>query len=635
MNKNLFFSLLLAVLSCSETPDKASENSQNPVVFNNRDKMFQTLVLHYEQRNWKAFKNISEVLIEDAENAKDTKNLAKAYRYLGAYYKSIAVYDSAYLYYTKAERQYRTVKDEASLINVLLNKSVVQYYAGDYVGADRTITEAYLPVSRSKDFDRMYEINTMMGLIANELREYERGIDYNLKALSIVRNNKLEGRYQEATCLNNIGYAYLKLENYEKAINYFESGLRSTTISKDQPALYSLLLDNLAYARFKSGNDKDLPRLFFEALKVRKENSENSLIVLSYIHLSEFFADRDNQKSKDYADTALFVARKNKNPIDISSALKNLSAVDGEKSAKYSSELIRINDSLRGVEVKSQEKFARLELQTDEISQEKDKLAEQNRNLLYFFVGFLMIGLLLFVIRSQRARNRELLLIQAQQKANEDIYNLMISQQNRIEESRIREKKRIAQELHDGVLGRLFGTRLNLDSLNRMGDDEAVMRRIEYLNELKNIEQDIREISHDLNREKFALINNFLAILNNLLEEQKASFNTQVTCEIDETIDWDNLSNTIKINIYRIVQEGLQNMNKYAQASKVKISIKSTPGGLALVIADNGIGFDTNLKRKGIGVQNMISRANEMRGELNIQSKKGKGTTLSVDIPIT
>lgn len=635
MNKNLFFSLLLAVLSCSETPDKASENSQNPVVFNNRDKMFQTLVLHYEQRNWKAFKNISEVLIEDAENAKDTKNLAKAYRYLGAYYKSIAVYDSAYLYYTKAERQYRTVKDEASLINVLLNKSVVQYYAGDYVGADRTITEAYLPVSRSKDFDRMYEINTMMGLIANELREYERGIDYNLKALSIVRNNKLEGRYQEATCLNNIGYAYLKLENYEKAINYFESGLRSTTISKDQPALYSLLLDNLAYARFKSGNDKDLPRLFFEALKVRKENSENSLIVLSYIHLSEFFADRDNQKSKDYADTALFVARKNKNPIDISSALKNLSAVDGEKSAKYSSELIRINDSLRGVEVKSQEKFARLELQTDEISQEKDKLAEQNRNLLYFFVGFLMIGLLLFVIRSQRARNRELLLIQAQQKANEDIYNLMISQQNRIEESRIREKRRIAQELHDGVLGRLFGTRLNLDSLNRMGDDEAVMRRIEYLNELKNIEQDIREISHDLNREKFALINNFLAILNNLLEEQKASFNTQVTCEIDETIDWDNLSNTIKINIYRIVQEGLQNMNKYAQASKVKISIKSTPGGLALVIADNGIGFDTSLKRKGIGVQNMISRANEMRGELNIQSKKGKGTTLSVDIPIT
>ena len=635
MNKNLFFSLLLAVLSCSETPDKASENSQNPVVFNNRDKMFQTLVLHYEQRNWKAFKNISEVLIEDAENAKDTKNLAKAYRYLGAYYKSIAVYDSAYLYYTKAERQYRTVKDEASLINVLLNKSVVQYYAGDYVGADRTITEAYLPVSRSKDFDRMYEINTMMGLIANELREYERGIDYNLKALSIVRNNKLEGRYQEATCLNNIGYAYLKLENYEKAIKYFESGLRSTTISKDQPALYSLLLDNLAYARFKSGNEKDLPRLFFEALKVRKENSENSLIVLSYIHLSEFFADRDNQKSKDYADTALFVARKNKNPIDISSALKNLSAVDGEKSAKYSSELIRINDSLRGVEVKSQEKFARLELQTDEISQEKDKLAEQNRNLLYFFVGFLMIGLLLFVIRSQRARNRELLLIQAQQKANEDIYNLMISQQNRIEESRIREKKRIAQELHDGVLGRLFGTRLNLDSLNRMGDDEAVMRRIEYLNELKNIEQDIREISHDLNREKFALINNFLAILNNLLEEQKASFNTQVTCEIDETIDWDNLSNTIKINIYRIVQEGLQNMNKYAQASKVKISIKSTPGGLALVIADNGIGFDTSLKRKGIGVQNMISRANEMRGELNIQSKKGKGTTLSVDIPIT
>jgi signal transduction histidine kinase len=93
------------------------------------------------------------------------------------------------------------------------------------------------------------------------------------------------------------------------------------------------------------------------------------------------------------------------------------------------------------------------------------------------------------------------------------------------------------------------------------------------------------------------------------------------------------LNNTIKINIYRIVQESLQNVNKYAQATKVKIQILQEENYLTLTIADNGIGFDTNLKKKGIGVQNMLSRAREMNGEFDIQSKRGKGTTIIVKIP--
>jgi hypothetical protein len=103
-------------------------------------------------------------------------------------------------------------------------------------------------------------------------------------------------------------------------------------------------------------------------------------------------------------------------------------------------EYIKISDSIQLEERKSKDKFARIAFETDEIILEKDKLAEQNRSLLYFFVGSLFVGLLLFVIRTQRAKNRELLLKQQQQKANEDIYNLMISQQATIEESRTKEK---------------------------------------------------------------------------------------------------------------------------------------------------------------------------------------------------
>jgi hypothetical protein len=67
---------------------------------------------------------------------------------------------------------------------------------------------------------------------------------------------------------------------------------------------------------------------------------------------------------------------------------------------------------------------------------------------------------------------------------------------------------------------------MNLDSLNKFHDELAMDQRNSYLSELKNIEQDIREISHDLNREKSELINNFVAIVDNLLEEQRKTFAT-------------------------------------------------------------------------------------------------------------
>ncbi|RYF86354.1 MAG: sensor histidine kinase, partial [Chitinophagaceae bacterium] len=193
--------------------------------------------------------------------------------------------------------------------------------------------------------------------------------------------------------------------------------------------------------------------------------------------------------------------------------------------------------------------------------------------------------------------------------------------------------KRIAQELHDGILSRLFGARLNLDSLNRATNVDAREKSVNYLNELKNIEQDIREISHDLNREKIVLINNFLAILTNLFEEQSANFDADIEMEFDDSIKWDEVSNTLKINIYRIFQEALQNINKYAKAKHIKVALTREDSNIILDVVDDGVGFDVDRKSKGIGVQNMVSRANECNGTIEIKSKKGNGTAISIIFP--
>ncbi|HWR93828.1 MAG TPA: ATP-binding protein, partial [Flavobacterium sp.] len=422
---------------------------------------------------------------------------------------------------------------------------------------------------------------------------------------------------------------------HKEAINQFRISLQEKNLLKDSPASYAMITDNLAYSKFKLKDFDGLPELFFQALKIREENKLDSGIITNKIHLSEYYAERkDTLNSQKFANEALRLAKTTKVSGDLLQSLKQISLVEHKNSAQYSKEYIRISDSIQQEERIAKDKFARIAYETDEIIDEKDQLEVQNRNLFYLFTGLFSIGLLLTVIRIQRSRNRLLMLKQQQQQVNEEIYSLMMSQQATIEENRVKEKKRIAQELHDGVLGRMFGVRLNLDSLNRFDDEESVKNRLNYLNELKSIEQDIREISHDLNREKKELINNFVAIVLNLIEEQRSSFEPTVKFKMDEEINWDNKNNATKINLYRILQESLQNINKYAKAKNINVEFKKDIDNITLKIVDDGIGFELNGRKKGIGLQNITSRVNECGGVFDIFSKKGEGTAITITIPV-
>ena len=140
--------------------------------------------------------------------------------------------------------------------------------------------------------------------------------------------------------------------------------------------------------------------------------------------------------------------------------------------------------------------------------------------MIYSRVIILLISaLLIYIIITQRSKNKQLRFVQKQQEANEEIYNLMLLQQDKIEEARVIEKKNISQELHDAVLRRLFGTRLSLDSLNMASSEEAINTRSKYIQDLKKIEEDIRKVSHELNTD-FIGGSGFLSIIKTLLENQ-------------------------------------------------------------------------------------------------------------------
>ena len=601
-----------------------------------RDTLFSIVYKYYNNQDWKNFNTSYNLLLVNSKASKDSINIAKSYRFKANYLKKIQSNDSAFYFYNKAEKIYFAKKDNENGANILLNKSIVQYNVGDLLGAELSLSKALTIYKDSNQKEKLYGVLNQLGLVYTELKEYDKAIFYYNKALEIVRDIKtLNDEHPVAVCYNNIGYLYLRQKNYNEAITNFKLGLEDSGLIRDDLNTYSCLLDNLAYSRLQSNNYDQLPQLFFEALEIRKKLEDYTYIVGSNIHISEYYQKKGDIKlSLKYSKDALRISKESKIPTNLILALKQASIVDKDNSSTYSEQYIRINDSLQIEERKSKDRFARITLETDEIIQEKDVLENRNRNLLYIFViTFILVGLL-FIVRAQRARTRELLYKQAQQKANEEIFNLMMSQQSIIDESRNKEKKRLAQDLHDGVLGRMFGLRLNLDSLNSSTDPDAPQKRTELLNELKTIEQDIREISHDLNREKLVLINNFVSIVHNLLEEQKSSHEAEVTYNIDTAINWDKIGNAIKINMYRILQEGLQNINKYANAKNIKVEISGNSENVFLKIQDDGVGFDVNKKSKGIGMQNMISRTNDCQGIIEITSKKDNGTSIVITIPI-
>jgi two-component system sensor histidine kinase UhpB len=99
-------------------------------------------------------------------------------------------------------------------------------------------------------------------------------------------------------------------------------------------------------------------------------------------------------------------------------------------------------------------------------------------------------------------------------------------------------------------------------------------------------------------------------------------------------LDENRLTQELKLSIYRIIQEQFSNIMKHASADKADLQLKQDGDALHLVISDNGKGFDTTQKRKGIGITNIINRAELYNGSVQIVSSPGNGCTLHIKFEV-
>ncbi|WP_370478995.1 tetratricopeptide repeat-containing sensor histidine kinase [Tamlana flava] len=573
------------------------------------------------------------------KKSQDSTTVANAYYALGELYRFSFSADSAYYYYHKAQKYYERKNDNYKLARTLYGIAVVQKNEKDLTGSELTSVRAMSLLEPLKETESVIEtkafIYNNLGIVFGELEQYEESISYYERALTIKEKMKGDNKLSIDISKNNLALSYKKSGAYDLALEYYGQILNNQDLIDTRPDFYALVLDNYAHTKFLNQDFGELPNLFFKALKVSDSinpGGYNSISINQ--HLAEYYKYKnDITAAKHYAYQAKDIAE-NFHKDELLSSLLLLSKIDeGEKAADHLKAYIKLNDSLQKNERAIRNKFARIRFETSQIEKENIQIAKERMWLLIISVVIIIASILLYLVIAQRNKNKELQFIQQQQETNEEIYNLMLSQNESIEEARALEKKRISEELHDGVLGRLFGTRLSLDSLNMNNSTEAVKTRGQYIAELKTIEEDIRKVSHELNTD-FVSGSGFIDIIKTLVETQTLAYNLTYKLEHDDDINWDAVTNKKKIHIYRIIQETLHNIYKHAQANHVIISFKLKNNVICLSITDDGSGFDVNKAKSGIGLKNINSRINEISGTLKITSEKEVGTTVIIEAPI-
>jgi signal transduction histidine kinase len=578
-----------------------------------------------------------------SQASNDTLSIAKAQYYIGEYHFRKFDNDSAYYYYTKAEKSYLSYHDKQDVSRLRYNKASILFYEKDFLGCEIAIIEVLKIAKQKKDTRLVYDCYITLANALDGLNDSPKALEYYNKAFDMTNQLKNDSQYLilKAQAYNYIGKVYEKQGNHKQAIAYFKKGLAFDNLKKNLPSLYAILINNLAYSKFKIGDKTALAQLN-EALQIRNNIKNTFGIVSSKINLSEYHLDqKEYVKAYDYANEARLEAHDNKIYEDELKALQLLARIDPKNESFYDDRFIKLTDSLQNNERATRNKYARIEFETEEITTqkndieaEKNKISQQRWLILGFSTFLILIAILSYITKMQHAKNKELQFEKDQQKANEEIYQLMLDQQTKIEEGRQKEKKRISQELHDGVMSKLTSTRLNLFVLSRKTDEETIKKCLTHIEGIQNIEKEIRSISHDLAQDIFSGKDSFKTIVTELFEQQKTNSGVDCDLEIDDKINWDSIESNTKMHLYRIFQESLQNIYKYAKATNIAASIALHNSTINVDITDNGVGFDVKKLKEGIGLKNMNSRVKVLQGTIDIESQIGKGTHINLIIPI-
>lgn len=562
------------------------------------------------------------------------KQLASAYYYKSAIYYLISRYDSAITFSQKAIDIYSIANDYYGIASIYNLRGLLQEKIGDYSEAIHNYQQSLEFASKTTNLYGQSNPLHNIGLIYNKTDDHQASLAYFEKALLI--REKIGDSILIAQSFQSIAVAQAHLGDTAKSIAYQQHAI---TFFKAKNDLYDLALSYTNLGDLYTGLKKydSAEWLLKESVRLNTEIDNAEGKVKALINLSSVALQRYQfPQAEALATEAIGVSRAHNLRPELKLALINLkdalSGLGNYKAAfNAQTELINLSNTLLNDEKVQQ--LTQLETRYQVKEKEQQIVLQQTAlERTYLIIGALVIivGLLLIIFllaRSRFKRKQQLADHEKELAIRETFIDATIQSQEN-------ERKRFAQDLHDGMGQLISSLRLmvsQLDKTHSTAEKLSIAERSEDI--LNSMHTEIRSIAFNLMPQ--TLIQHGLVPA---LQEMALRLNQTGKIQVNiQTYDMpDRLQEVFEISIYRIIQEWVNNVIKYAHATTIHVQLTNHEEELEITLEDNGKGFDVSIltDTPGNGWRNMNSRIKLIKGELHIDSHpQRKGTTLILQLP--
>ncbi len=550
-------------------------------------------------------------------------------------------YDSASWYWGKAldtAIAYGFGAEELHNLRMALNN--ICFLQGDYTGAMRISTEGLARAEQLGDENRMAHFNNVIGYIYMKLRDTAKAGYYFRNHLKNASN--INDSVEVAHALYNLGDLAITKKNYDEAIGYFTQALNGYAAIKvpgifDRKERNAFVSNKLAQCWKLKGNLQQALQYIGPPLAATNMTSS----VNPYDKADFFINAGDIYNRMLMPDSALKFLRKGLGiAVEIShreykrDAYEQLALVFSQKKIHdsafiYQQLFSKLKDSIAN-EISSEEIYQRdADLQIER-QQQVQKIALERQRLwrnIIIGVAVLLLLTVIFLLNRHQLKQKN----RYQRELNRQQVELF----NAIAATQEQERKRIAQDIHDSLGSVLSAAKLKLTEVRELrpefGTDEKFITGINLLDEAS---AELRNISHNIMPATLSKLG-LVPALKNLSEKISSNKGLQVSFSAHEFDS--RLDEQTEISIYRIILELINNIVKHASASHANVQLVKHPDHINITVEDDGKGFDypkTLQEKKGIGLGNIQSRVEYLKGTIDVDAMTGRGTTVIIDIPL-
>jgi signal transduction histidine kinase/Tfp pilus assembly protein PilF len=526
-------------------------------------------------------------------------------------------FDSAIVREFRALRCFEQLPDEEGMMKICLIIGGTFQLTGRYDLAKKYLDRALSLAQKRNDTTFTGLVYHSLGNMCQRSGDISRSIRYYKIANDKLRATRAEGR--RLRVLLSLASSYEEEENYGEAVHLYQECIAGFKIANDAADL-CIAFENLGVLYMRTGEFAVAQSCFEKAYRIiRRSGDLNALRNITY-NLAALHANRNN-----YKQAYLYLDTSNQYKDSIFSAQKQ--KIMDELNAQYESEI-------------KDRKIAMLAQDAQIQAVKHQSLLRQRLLLILSLASVLTITSLLILIYIQRYRKEKVISRQKEKIHMQTINELLKTQElksiNAMLEGEERERSRISEDLHDRLGALLSTVKMGFSTVESKISVLEEENRKNFSNSLTLLDravEEVRTISHNLASGILANFGFEVALLD---LKETVTQNTGLVMDLRITgLDAQRLPPSLEINLYRMVQELLNNTLKHAGATRFSIDINKSMRELVLVVHDNGAGFDPAVRAAGIGLKNLESRVTRLNGSMHIDSGKGNGSTFIIEIPLT